>query len=536
MSDNKVIKSRILQRIDTEEKWNAINPVLSCSEIIFSKTPGGVFMKLGDGRKYSETPFYQDIKIDESQISSLNILHISQSDYSKLVVEDNVLSNALYIISSDNMDMTGEQIKNLADATDLSDAVNLHQVQDAISQVNEQFSGYVPTHRSINGIQLTGDLSVGTITGIKMNGALKGQSGIVNLGTVLTAHQSLINYVTKNELSTKSSVFVDNNQTDLNVIHIDNSEYSNIVNSDSVDSNTIYIVSSDVFNVYGEQIKNVANATDLSDAVNLGQINELIQPLNQNIDTKVSSLIMNGHELTSTNGRINLGSVISTHQNLSGYVIKNISSDFSVNLTGDFIFQSSGGQNVKFKNGYVEFNGTDNGIEFNNGSYNAFHAGGGIVVEDINNYKVEKDGLYSGANGIGHIISAEMLSAYAKNSDIDSKLSSMNTNVNTKSSVFVDGQVSDIQIVHIELSDYEQLVIDDNINPNYVYITQSDTHNVYGERITNVAEAIDENDAIPLKQVQRDYISKTSLANALSQLNENNCTAGDILNVLKSLI
>jgi hypothetical protein len=42
--------------------------------------------------------------------------------------------------------------------------------------------------------------------------------------------------------------------------------------------------------------------------------------------------------------------------------------------------------------------------------------------------------LYSGAKGIGHIISAEMLSAYAKNSDIDSKLSS----VNTKSSISVD--------------------------------------------------------------------------------------------------
>lgn len=390
MSDNKVIKSRILQRTDTEEKWNAINPVLSCSEIIFSKTPGGVFMKLGDGRKYSETPFYQDIKIDESQISSLNILHISQSDYSKLVAEDNILSNALYIISSDNMDMMGEQIKNLADATDLSDAVNLHQMQDAISQVNEQFSGYVPTHRLINGIQLTGNLSVGTITGIKMNGELKGSSGIVNLGTVLTAHQSLSNYATKNELSTKSSVFVDNNQTDLNVIHIDNSEYSNLVATDSIDNSTIYIVSSDNLNMTGEKIINLADGTDLSDAVNLGQMTTAIETIN--------------------------------------------------------------------------------------------------------------------------------------------------TIVNLKSTVSVDGQISDIQIVHVELSDYEQLIVDDNINPNYVYITQGDTHNVYGERITNVAEAIDENDAIPLKQVQRDYISKTDLANALSQLNENNCTVGDILNALKSLI
>jgi hypothetical protein len=85
-----------------------------------------------------------------------------------------------------------------------------------------------------------------------MNGKLKGSSGTVNLGTVLTAHQSLSNYVTKNELSTKSSVFVDNNQTDLNVIHIDSSEYSNLVATDSIDNSTIYIISSDNMDMMGE--------------------------------------------------------------------------------------------------------------------------------------------------------------------------------------------------------------------------------------------------------------------------------------------
>jgi hypothetical protein len=72
------------------------------------------------------------------------------------------------------------------------------------------------------------------------------------------------------KLDEKSSISVDNVQSNLNVLHVSNDDYSNIVNSDGVDSNTIYIVSSDVFNAYGEQIKNVANATDLSDAVNLG--------------------------------------------------------------------------------------------------------------------------------------------------------------------------------------------------------------------------------------------------------------------------
>lgn len=43
--------------------------------------------------------------------------------------------------------------------------------------------------------------NVGTITGITMNGTSKGTSGVVDLGTVLTEHQSLTNYVQKNNTS-----------------------------------------------------------------------------------------------------------------------------------------------------------------------------------------------------------------------------------------------------------------------------------------------------------------------------------------------
>ena len=72
------------------------------------------------------------------------------------------------------------------------------------------------------------------------------------------------------DISIKSSISVDNIKSNLNVLHIDSSEYQNLVANDSVDNSTIYIVSSDNFDAFGEQIKNVADATDLSDAVNLG--------------------------------------------------------------------------------------------------------------------------------------------------------------------------------------------------------------------------------------------------------------------------
>ena len=42
-----------------------------------------------------------------------------------------------------------------------------------------------------NSILGNGNVSVGTITGIKMNGSSKGTSGVVDLGTVITAHQSI---------------------------------------------------------------------------------------------------------------------------------------------------------------------------------------------------------------------------------------------------------------------------------------------------------------------------------------------------------
>ena len=49
--------------------------------------------------------------------------------------------------------------------------------------------------KKLDGIATGATANVGTITGIKMNGASKGTSGVVDLGTVLTAHQSLSGYV-----------------------------------------------------------------------------------------------------------------------------------------------------------------------------------------------------------------------------------------------------------------------------------------------------------------------------------------------------
>lgn len=49
-------------------------------------------------------------------------------------------------------------------------------------------------------------------------------------------------------------------------------EYASMLTADALLSNCLYIVDNQFEDMYGQQVKNVAPGTDLSDAVNLGQV------------------------------------------------------------------------------------------------------------------------------------------------------------------------------------------------------------------------------------------------------------------------
>jgi hypothetical protein len=70
--------------------------------------------------------------MDESEIKELKIQHISQDDYHNLVSSGKINNETIYLISSETLNLYGEQIKNLAPGNDLSDAVNLEQLTSAI--------------------------------------------------------------------------------------------------------------------------------------------------------------------------------------------------------------------------------------------------------------------------------------------------------------------------------------------------------------------------------------------------------------------
>jgi len=71
-----------------------------------------------------------------------------------MLTSNRLLSNALYIVENSCINAYGQQIKNIAPATDLSDAVNLEQLNNSISSIT--LNDYLP----LSGGNLSGDLSV----------------------------------------------------------------------------------------------------------------------------------------------------------------------------------------------------------------------------------------------------------------------------------------------------------------------------------------------------------------------------------------
>lgn len=168
MSD-KVIKSKILQRIDTETNWKNINPILLNGEIAFVQTENdNIQMKIGNGNHYNDIPFFTKDKINElsskidSKISinsqlvdTVNIRYISRDDYYELVNSENgALSNEIYIISSDNLNAYDQKIENVADGEKDTDAVNLGQLKnysDVLSVNYETLCNLKDTGKLITG-------------------------------------------------------------------------------------------------------------------------------------------------------------------------------------------------------------------------------------------------------------------------------------------------------------------------------------------------------------------------------------------------
>ena len=153
----------------------------------------------------------------------------------------------------------------------------------------------------LNGIAEGATANVGTITGITMNGASKGTSGVVNLGTVLTAHQDISGKVNGPSTSNNGTVALFNGTTG-KTIKDSGFTIGKSVPADAVFTDTTY---SDA----------TTSASGLMSASDKTKLNGIAEGATANAGT-ITGITMNGSS-KGTSGVVNLGTVLTAHQSIT---------------------------------------------------------------------------------------------------------------------------------------------------------------------------------------------------------------------------
>lgn len=174
--------------------------------------------------------------------------------------------------------------------------------------------------------------NVGTITGITMNGASKGTSGVVDLGTVLTEHQSLSSYATSaNYDSSTKKIYLKHGTTTLS--EIDATDFikdgmvdtayvqgANLVISFNTDAGkeAVNVPISDIFNANNYYTKSeIDNASYLQwdEKSSVGQNTDTLSMNRLYIETSSDTDIpLNGHIAFTDNNRCFNGFSICDYQ------------------------------------------------------------------------------------------------------------------------------------------------------------------------------------------------------------------------------
>ena len=93
----------------------------------------------------------------------------------------------------------------------------------------------------------------------------------------------------------------------LSVVNISQDAYHKLVVDKEIDPNTIYMVSSDTYNMYDQKIINLAPGTDEKDAVNFGQLNTLSTTIMTEVEAnKLSSITLGDTVFTPVNNNFTL--------------------------------------------------------------------------------------------------------------------------------------------------------------------------------------------------------------------------------------
>lgn len=250
------LNTKIALRTDTIQKWNSLsNQVLLNGEVAIVMTDEKLpLFKIGDGvHKFYELP-YSNSKISSDMVNAIDIIakSICQGANSSAVPQSLA---AGFMVSSD---VPYSQAFGYNAKTKTGDIYSFTWSGEAGRDTNTPYGSHAVGSFNIN----------------PNNGLCGVYIGEDNLSNIIN--------------NTTPTITINGNKSlELGVEYISEEEYNQLVVDNATLSNTVYIISSDYIEVYGQQIKNLAPGTDLSDAVNVEQLLSAVD--NVQIPTDLSS-------------------------------------------------------------------------------------------------------------------------------------------------------------------------------------------------------------------------------------------------------
>lgn len=249
------MKCRIKSRHDVLSNWVSSDIVLLDGEIAVVDCGVQTRFKVGDGEKsFTQLPF-----VDQSQLSTkaLYAEHVSQGIHASSAPYG--LAAGAYLCA----DASFSQAFGYNSQTVSSDQYSFVWNGDDTKAIGD----YYTSHGK-------GTFSINPLSGL--SGFYLGED---NLAQILAENGS------KTTIDDRICGVVD--QTDLSIVKLNAEDYAQIVATSSMISNCLYVVESSCMNAYGQQLKNLAAPTDLSDATTKEYVDNAIS--NVEIPTDLSS-------------------------------------------------------------------------------------------------------------------------------------------------------------------------------------------------------------------------------------------------------
>ena len=303
------------------------------------------------------------------------------------------------------------------------------------------------------------------------------------ISSVKTSNNEVFNFAdtslreTVSQLSSNSStITIDGDISDLSIANVTIGEYKQILSTRTILSNELFVVRNEGYvDAYGEQIKHVAPGIELSDAVNVEQLSATATDLKTEIKDYVDNEIQ----------EIQIPNDLSDLENSKHFVI---SSEISARLAEEYskVFIDNRLSSVSKQ--------TDLSIivlsssEYNQLVTNDSTLSDALYIVENDNEDMYNQRIINLAPGIdlSDAVNVEQLSNLSLS--LDNKII-----IDDRISGIVDK--SDLSVIKLLASEYEQLVYDDGTLSNALYIVEKDYLDQYGQQIKNLGAPTDLSDA-----------------------------------------